>query len=77
MCLYLSPSLCRYSLCFPYLRTIYGLLKFHSPHGLIIIRIISIRGLKVYLSAQLNDDILEHSSEEATIREYASHALAT
>ena len=77
MSLSLSSSLCRCSLCFPYLRTIWGFLKFHSPHGLIIISIISAEGLKVCLFAQVNADILEHSSEEATIGEYAGHALAT
>ena len=59
------------------LRTIEGLLKFHPPQRLLIICIISVRGLKICLSAQINPDILEHSSEKATIGKYAGRALAT
>ena len=77
MCLSLSSSLCRCSLCFPYPRTIWGFLKFHSPHGLIIISIISVGVLKVCLFAQVNVGILEHFGEEATIGEYVGRALAT
>ena len=53
MCLSLFSGLCWCSLCFSYLRTIWGLLKFHPPYELIIIRIISAGGLKVCLSAQV------------------------
>ena len=77
MCMSLSPGLCCCSLCFPYPRTIWGLLKFHPSHGLIIICIISVGGLKVYLLTQVNVDILEHSRKEATIGEYMSGALTT
>ena len=49
---------------------------FHPHHRLIIIHIISAGGLKICLSDQINVDILEHSSEEVTIREYVSRALA-
>ena len=77
ICLSLSPSLCRCYIFFPYPRTIWGLLKFHPPHGLITIHIISTKGLKVCLSPQVNIGILEHSDEEATIGEYADSALAT
>ena len=76
MCLSLSSSMCWWSLCSPNPRTIGGLLKFHPPHRQIIIRIINVRGLKIYLSTQINPDILEHSGEKATIGEYASRALA-
>ena len=77
MCQSLSPSLCKWSLCSHNPRTIGGLLKFHPPHRKIIIRIISTKSLKVYLSAQVNVDILEHSSEEVAIKDYACCALAT
>ena len=77
MCLSLSSGLCRCSLYSHYTRTIWGLLKFHHLHRLIIICIISAKGLKICLFAQVNADILEHSGEEVTIEENASHALAT
>ena len=77
MCLSLSSGLLWCSLYSLNPRTIGDLLKFHPPHGLIIIRIISAGSLKVCLSAQVNADILEHSGEEATIREYVSCALTT
>ena len=34
-------------------------------------------GLKICLFAQIDADILKHSSEEAAIGEYAGHALTT
>ena len=77
MCLSLSPGLCWWSLYSPNLRNIKGFLKFHPPHRLIIIRVINVRALKIYLSTQINVSILEHSSEEATIGEYACLALTT
>ena len=52
-------------LCSPNPRTIRGLLKFHPPHQLIIIRVINDKGLKICLSTQINTSILEHSGEEA------------
>ena len=76
MCLSLSLGLYWCSLYSPYIRTIRGLLKFHPHHRLIIIHIISVEGLKICLFDQINVDILEHSSEEVTIREYVSRALA-
>ena len=73
----LSLSLCKCYLYFPYPRTIKSLLKFHWPHRSIIIRVISTRGLKVYLSAQVNANILQHSGEKATIGEYEGRAVVT
>ena len=71
----LSSWLC--SLCFSDPKTIWSLLKFHSPHGLIIICIICIGILKVRLFAKVNASILEYLGNEATIGEHSSGALAT
>ena len=73
----LSPGLCWWSLYSPNPRTIGGLLKFHSPQRLFTICIINVGDLKICLFAQINPDILEHSSEKAVIGEYAGHALTT
>ena len=70
----LSLGLCW---CSPYPGTIYGLLKFHPHHWLIITCIISVGGLKVRLSAQADVGILEYSNKETTIGEYASTVLAS
>ena len=70
-------GLCWWSLCSPNQGAIEGLLKLHPPQRLIIICIINARGLEIYLSTQIYPDILEYSSEEATIGEYAGRALAT
>ena len=77
MCLFLSPGLCWFSLYSPNLRTIEGLIKFHLPHRLVIISVISVGGLKVSLFAQVNVNILEHFDKEATVEEYVSRALTT
>ena len=77
MCLSLSPGLCWWSFCPSNPRTIGGLLKFHPPHRQIIIRVITTKDLKICLSAQINPDILEHSSEKATIGEHSGRPLAT
>ena len=74
--MHLSPDMCWWSLYFLDLGTIGGLFKFHLPQGLLIICVINVRGLKICLFAQTNPDILEHSSVEATIGEYAGRALA-
>ena len=77
MCLFLSPGLCWFSLYSPNLRTIGGLIKFHLPHRLVIISVISVGGLKVSFFAQVNVNILEHFGKEATVEEYVSRALTT
>ena len=59
------------------LRTIWSLLKFHPPHGMIITCIICTRGHKVHLSSKVNVSILEYSGKEVDIGEYLSHDLAT
>ena len=77
MCLSLSSGLCLWSLYSSNPRTIMGLLKFHQPHRQIIIRVITVGGLKICLSAQINPDILEHFGEGVAIGEYSGHALTT
>ena len=77
MHMFLSPGLCWWSLWSLDPGTIGCLLKFHPPQRLLIICIISAGGLKVCLFTQIHPSILEYSSEEATIREYAGRALAT
>ena len=71
----LSPSLCWWSLCSPNLGAIEGFLKLHPLQRLLIICIINTGGLEIYLSTQINPDILEYSSEAATIGEYTGRAL--
>ena len=77
MHLSLSLGLCWWSLYFPNPRTIRDLLKFHSSQRLLNICIINVGDLKIFLSAQINPNILEHSSEEAATGEYAGRALTT
>ena len=77
MYLSLSLGLCWWSLCSPNPRAIEGLFKLHPPQGLLIICIINTRGLEVYLSAQINPDILEYSSKESVVGEYLGRALTT
>ena len=76
MCMSLSSGLCWCFICFSHPRAIWGLLKFHHPHGLIIICTICIRSLKIRLSTQVNANILEYSGKEAALGKYTSHALA-
>ena len=76
MHLSLSPGMCCWSLCSHNLGIIGGLLKFHPSQRLLIICIVSVRDLKICLSAQIDLDILEHSSKETTVREYVGSALA-
>ena len=77
MHLSLSPGLCWWSLCSPNPGAIGGLLKLHSPQGLLIISVVNTRGLKICLSAQIDPSILEYSGEEAAIGKYAGRALTT
>ena len=73
----LSLGLCWWSLCSPNPRIIRDLLKFHSSQRLLNICIINVGDLKIFLSAQINPNILEHSSEEAATGEYVGRALTT
>ena len=75
MHLSLSPSLCRSLLNSPNPGAIGGLLKLHPPQGLLIISVINGKGLEVYLSTQINPDILENSSKESVVGEYSGRAL--
>ena len=77
MHLSLFPGLCWWLLCAPNRGAIGGFLKLHPPQRLLIICIINIGGLEIYLSAQINPDILGYCSEEATIGEYMGRALTT
>ena len=70
MHLSLSSGLCWWSLSSPNLGVIRGLLKLHLPQGLLIVCVISGRGLKICLSAQINPDILKYSSKEVVVGEY-------
>ena len=72
----LSSGLCWWSLYSPNLGAIEGFLKLHPLQRLLIICIINIGGLKIYYSTQIDPDILEYLSEEATIGEYTGRALA-
>ena len=73
----LSSGLCWWSLNSPNLRAIGGLLKLHPPQELLIVCIINTRGLEVRLSTQINPNILEYSSKEATVEEYSGCALTS
>ena len=75
MHLSLSPTLCWWSLYYPNLGAIGGLLKLHMPQRLLIISIINTGGLEISLSAQINLGILEYFGEEAGIGEYVGRAL--
>ena len=75
MHLSLSPGLCWSSLNSPNPGTIGGLLKLYQPQGLLIVSIIASKGLEVRLSTQIDPDILEYSSEEASVGEYSGRAL--
>ena len=77
MCLSLFLGLCWYSLYSPNPRTIGGFLKFHLPHRLVIISVISVGGLKVCLFAQVNVNILKHFGKEVVVGKYVSRAFAT
>ena len=72
MHLSLIPGL---SLSSPNLGVIGCLLELHSPQGLLIVRVIASRGLKVRLSTQVDPGILEYSGKETAVGEYSGHAL--
>ena len=67
MHLSLSLGLYWWSLCSPNPGTIGSLLKFYPPQRMLIICVINVRGLKICFSAQIDPDILEHSSEERSM----------
>ena len=77
MHLSLSPGLCWWSLYSPNPGAIGGLLKLYPLQRLLVICIINTGGLEICLFTQIDPDILEYSSEEVTIGEYAGRALVT
>ena len=77
MHLSLSPGLCWRLLSSPNPGVIEGLLELHPPQRLLIVSVITSRGLKVRLCAQIDPDILEYSSTEAAVGEYSGRALTT
>ena len=74
MYLFLSPGLCWRSLTSSNLGAIGDLLELHPPQGLLIVSIITSRGLEVHLYAQINPEILEYSSKEAAVGKYLGRA---
>ena len=75
MHLSLSLGLCWRSLSSPNPGAIKCLLELHSSQGLLIVSVRASKGLEVRLSAQIEPDILEYSSKEASVGEYSGRVL--